>query len=327
MQTWDMDLTFGRNFGAGGGVLSDGIWADDDAPHPTNPLVSPSHPLFGDSNHRKWDDLWNRLIHYCHDDPQIRQMYFRRLRTLADKLLADGRYEARIDELVSRIGPEAVLDVAKWGQYGTPQSLETAVNILKNDYLAVRRIHLLTTHRVPGEIPEAQSTHPKIVINEIMYHAATSADHEFIELYNPSLTEAVDISGWRLDGVALNFPAGSVVLPNDFLLVVRNDVEFRASYGTGKFVAADYTGNLDDSGELLRLRPGRAMAVDGHLPPRGTPKQLADRHAEALSEDVPEGAVHRADGCGVHRTTHPERVAVHLLPVVFDFGRIFAHQV
>ncbi|MBE7507677.1 MAG: CotH kinase family protein [Planctomycetia bacterium] len=261
-QTWDMDLTFGRNFGAGGGVLSDGIWADDDAPHPSNTLVSPSHPLFGDTNHRKWDDLWNRLINVVHADLNIRAMYHRRLRTLADELLQAGRYEDRIDELVSHIGPEAVLDVAKWGQYGQSQSLATAVNILKNDYLAVRRIHLLTNHRVPGEIPEAQSFHPKIVINELMYNPAVSGDHEFIELYNPSPTEAVDLSGWRLDGVALVIPPGSVILPNGYMLVVRGDVQFRTQYGSGKFVAAQYSGNLDGGGETLTLRHKDGTVID-----------------------------------------------------------------
>lgn len=261
-QTWDMDLTFGRNFGAGGGVLSDGIWADDDAPRMDNPLVSPSHPLFGDSNHRKWDDLWNRLTHQLHANTQIRTMYYRRLRTLMDELLSGSRFEDRIDELIADIGPEAVLDVNKWGQYGQAQSLATAVGLLKNDYLTVRRTHLFTTHRIAGEIPEMQTEHPKIVINELMYNPVVSGDDEFLELYNPSPTESVDLSGWRIDGVALFLPAGTVILPNDYLLVVQNDVQFRTTYGSGKFVAAEYTGNLDGGGETLTLRHRDGTVID-----------------------------------------------------------------
>ena len=34
---------------------------------------------------------------------------------------------------------------------------------------------------------------------------------EYIELYNPSPSESVDISGWRIDGVALTFPPGAVI--------------------------------------------------------------------------------------------------------------------
>ncbi len=262
MQTWDMDLTFGRNFGAAGGVLSDGIWADDDAPHPTNPLVSPSHPLFGDTNHRKWDDRWNRMINVLHADPKIRQMYFRRLRTLMDAKLADNSYEDRIDALSPLVAAEAALDAAKWGQYGQAQTLTQAIDILKNDYLAVRRVHLFQTHRVSGSIPEAQSLHPQIIINELMYNPPDTQDAEFLELYNPSPTESVDLSGWRVDGLGLTLPAGVVILPMDYALLVKNDVVFRATYGSGKFVAAQYTGNLDNGGETITLRHSDGTIID-----------------------------------------------------------------
>lgn len=262
MQTWDMDLTFGRNFGAGGGVLSDGIWADDDAPRLDNPLVSPSHPLFGDTNHRKWDDLWNRMIDALHADPQIREMFHRRLRTLMDQQLAGTRYEDRIDELTALMATEAALDVTRWGQYGVAQSLATAIGILKNDYLAVRRVHLFNTHRVPGGIPEAQSLHPTVVINELMYNPTSSQDDEFLELYNPSTTESVDLSGWRIDGLALTIPPGTVILPQSYALFVKNDVTFRATYGSGKFVAAQYSGNLDNGGETITLRHADGTIID-----------------------------------------------------------------
>ncbi len=262
MHPWDMDLTFGRNFGAGGGVLSDGIWADDDMPHPTNALVSPSHPLFGDTNHRKWDNLWNRFIDRVHGEPRIRDMYHRRLRSLMDEVLVDGHYESRIDELAALIAPEAGLDAAAWGQYGQDQTLTEAIDILKDDYLAVRRTHLFGTHQVPGEIPTAQSPGLPVVINELMYHPATDGEDEFIELYNPSTLESVDVSGWRLDGVGLTLPGGSVILPEDYLLVVRNDVMFRATYGSGHFVAAEYNGALDNSGEVIRLLDRNGLVVD-----------------------------------------------------------------
>jgi hypothetical protein len=260
LHMWDKDLTFGRNFN--GSVLNDAIWADVDV-IAGRPGVSPSHPLFGDSEHQKYDFLWNRLIDKLHEEPEIREMYFRRLRTLADDLLAPGRYEAMIDALVPTFTTEADLDRAEWGQFGQTQTVAQAVGHLKNGYLGPRRIHLLTTHRVPGEIPEAQSPSPQILINEIMYQPAGSPDPEFIELYNPSPTEAVDLSGWRLDGAALSIPSGTVILPDDFLAVVNNDVLFRTTYGSGKFVAAQYGGVLDDGGErvALRDRDGNLVAL------------------------------------------------------------------
>ena len=151
MHPWDLDLTFGRNYGAGGGVLSDGIWADDDDVGRED--VSPSHPFFGDSEHQKWDYLWNRLIDALYAEPEIRTMYLRRLRTLMDTLLVEDAYEQRIDELVPLIEPETALDHATWGQYGESQTMVEAVAVLTNEYLAVRRTHLFETHRVPDGIP------------------------------------------------------------------------------------------------------------------------------------------------------------------------------
>ena len=82
-QAWDMDLTFGRSYQ--GEVLNDEVFADVDAV-PGRPAVSPSHPLFGDAQHQKWDFLWNRLTDAVLAEPELRQMYHRRLRTLMDEL-------------------------------------------------------------------------------------------------------------------------------------------------------------------------------------------------------------------------------------------------
>jgi len=145
-----------------------------------------SHPcthatVCSGSEHQKWDYLWNRLIDVLHEEPDIREMYYRRLRTLMDELLVDGRYEARIDELAAMIATEAAMDIIEWGQYGESQDLTTAVNILKNDYLAVRRTHLFSTHRIAGEIPESQSPTTPVIINEIMYNPVGTVDDEFVE--------------------------------------------------------------------------------------------------------------------------------------------------
>lgn len=256
---YDKDLTFGRNFN--GIVLNDEIWADVDV-IPGRDYVSPSHPLFGDAYHQKFDFLWNRLIGAILEQPEFREMYFRRLRTLYDDLLAPGRFEARIDALVAELSSEGARDASKWGQYGAAQSVATAANLIKTNYLPVRRTHFGVTHRVPGEIPTAQSANPSVIINEIMYLPAGSTEREFIELYNPSATEAVDLSGWSISGVELTIPGGTVILPHGYVVFVRNDLEFRAFYGNAIFVGGQYTGRLDDGGENLTLRDRIGQIVD-----------------------------------------------------------------
>jgi len=254
MHAWDKDLTFGKNFD-GQTAFSDVIWADKDALPGYPSYISPSHPLFGSLTHRKVDDLWNHMIDRVLAIEPIRTMYYRRLRTLMDELLAPGRYEGRIDELQSSFAPEAALDALQpWGQPGAAQDIFEAAAILKDDYLVPRRLHLFETHAACNdEIPGPQPALPPLRISEIMF-APVNPAAEFIELYNPSPLDAVDLSGWRLDGVALTFPAGSVILPQSYLLVVKDDPLFRSTHGGGKFVAGEYKGSLSDLGEALVLR-------------------------------------------------------------------------
>lgn len=266
MYPWDMDLTFGRNYlgdpdDVWGLVLNDTMWADVDRIR-RRPLVSPSHPLFGDQRHQKWDYLWNRLIDALYREPEIRNMYFRRLRTLMDQMLAPGILEARIDELADRIRPEAGFDRNRWLQYGTPQSLDQAIQDLKSGYLEPRREHLFQTHRVPGEIPRPQSADAAVFISEIMYQPSGGSPDEFLELFNPDWDEAVDISGWSLEGLDLALPPGLVVPPRGFVLLVREDQRFRATYGPGVLVAGRFGRNLDDAGQELTLKDGSGRIVD-----------------------------------------------------------------
>jgi spore coat protein CotH len=267
---WDKDLTWGRNYN--GAVLNDEIWAQvDSIPARTN--VSPSHPFFGNQTHQKYDYLWNKLIDRLLGEESIRGMFVRRLRTLMDEQLQSPgtpyeqrKLEKRVDELVALLDTEAEMDFNKWGTWGQTQTMSQAAQILRDSYLTVRRTHLFITHcvdvNVNSEIPSAQTSQPTIVINEIMYNPVGGDSDEFIELYNPSETESVDMSGWQLEGVALNFPYGTVLLPQSYLIVAKNDVQFRQTYGSGFFVAAQYEGVLDDGGENLVLKDRQGDIVD-----------------------------------------------------------------
>ena len=258
MHGWDLDLVFGRNFD-GVDSLNDAIWADVDAVVGQMANVQPSHPLFGDIEHQKLNQVFNRLIDRLTGQPEIRAMYFRRLRSLMDQQLVEGHYDARIDELVAQIATEAALDAALWGQYGTPQTLTQAVDIIKNEYLVPRRVHLFTTHAI-CDIPGPQASQPRIVISEIMYSPVDPLD-DYIELYNPSLTAAVDITGWRLDGVALTVRGGTVIPPNGYAVFAKSDTRFRSTYGGSRFVAGEFKGDLSDTGEPLVLRTASGAIV------------------------------------------------------------------
>ena len=76
-------------------------------------------------------------------------MLNRRIRTLIDEHLASGYFHNRIDELVTQIARDALLDKARWGGSthfpGTVYTLQAANDRIVIQYLAPR-VPYLTIH-------------------------------------------------------------------------------------------------------------------------------------------------------------------------------------
>ncbi|MBN2592351.1 MAG: lamin tail domain-containing protein [Sedimentisphaerales bacterium] len=89
-------------------------------------------------------------------------------------------------------------------------------------------------------------------ITELMYHASSGNNYDYIELYNVGQT-ALNLAGVRLsDGIDFTF--GQMLLnPGQYVVVVRNLTAFRSAYGTGANVAGEYSGNLSNGGERIIL--------------------------------------------------------------------------
>ncbi len=197
-------------------------------------------------------DTSNRFTKAMLGYSDLREMFYRRLRTLADQLLVPDRYEQEWDAISTPYLSDWNLDRLSWGGY-TPSGSRT--KFLTG--LADRRAVVNANTGVGKPVPPSQSPAPDVVINEIMYHPTGSADAEYVELYNPSATESVDLSGWTLDGADVTIQPGTVLLPRSYTVLIRNDVAFRAAYpGGGRFVAGQYSSSLDDSGGTLTLRQG-----------------------------------------------------------------------
>jgi chitodextrinase len=202
-------------------------------------------------------DTSNRFTKAMLGYPDLREMFYRRLRTLADQLLVPTRYEQEWDAISGPYLSDWNLDRAAWGGY-TPSGSRTKFLAGVTD----RRTVLSANSGAGKPVPPSQSSAPDVVINEIMYHPAGAADAEYVELYNPSLTESVDLSGWTLDGAGLTIQPGTVLLPQAYAVLVRKDTAFRAAYpGGGRFVAGQYASSLADTGGTLTLRQG-ARVVD-----------------------------------------------------------------
>ena len=272
---WDKDLTFGRNYLRGYGVLNDLLWANQD------PVC---HPLLGDAAHPNHDRHWNRLIEACHSTPRIRSMFLRRLRTLMDRLLqspgtprTSRHFEKRLDALKALMSADVALDKARWGvpAWGNRSyDFKTALGRLENLYLVPRRTHLFVTHSssATGIIPAAQKPGVKLVIAAVQAEPTSgNQDEEYIEFANPS-NDAIDISGWNLfGGVEFAFEPGTVVPANGSVYVSPDPRTFRARSsdprgGQGLLVVGPYKGHLEPTDSLsLYDQRGRRVAEKGGL--------------------------------------------------------------
>jgi len=105
-----------------------------------------------------------------------------------------------------------------------------------------------------------------VVINEINYNPAVPGA-SYIELFNRSASNTVDLSGWRIEGVDFDFPPGTLLGPRSFAVLAANRVTFLLAYGAGVPVLGEFPGNLDNGGETLTLMrpgavPGQWLVVD-----------------------------------------------------------------
>jgi hypothetical protein len=157
---------------------------------------------------------------------------------------------------------------------------QAGIDQLIQDHLEVRRYHLFNTHSAPGGgiIPDSATPAPSIGFGFIESDPASGdQDEEFIQITNPG-SEAVDISGWTLEGgVSFTFDPGTVVPSDDSVLVSPDLATFRAratppSAGQGIFVVGPYDRHLapgeelhlfDKEGALVTSTGGPALVVRG----------------------------------------------------------------
>ncbi len=249
----------------------------------SNPLeatvdASKSHPLYGGSS---TGGNFNRLYDVIVRLPETRQMLLRRQRSILDLLVQPPGtpFEQRILEnrvvaLTNLIGPEALLDRAKWGAspWAGNKTFAAGVGDLLNQFIEPRRRHWYITHSITNTsraiginnannagIPMTQpeDAAPEILGVEFNPISGNQAQ-EFLVLTNRSGL-ALDLSGWKLDGaIEFTFHPGTV-LPSNSVVYVSPDVrQFRARTtgprgGQGLFVVGPYSGQLSARGETLTL--------------------------------------------------------------------------
>ena len=138
-------------------------------------------------------------------------------------------------------------------------------------------------------LPNTANINTDIVINEIMYDAPSDGrSAEYIELYNKS-EKGVDLSGWEfVDGINFEFPEGTVIQSKDYLVVAADIDWMRRHYGDIS-VIGNFSGQLRDSGELLRIEDASGNLVDEvYYYPSGDWPEKADGDGSSMELKHPD---------------------------------------
>jgi hypothetical protein len=153
---------------------------------------------------------------------------------------------------------------------------------------------------IPGATFTVNITYPgsalppegQVVFNEIYYNPVAPKS-AFIEIFNRSADHAFNLTGWRVNGVGYEFPDGSILAPNQHLVLAQDGGAFAGAFTNNTFFG-QFDGSLDPDGETLSLtRPGATvdapdLVVDRvryearlpwTAPPMGTSLELMD-HAQ-----------------------------------------------
>lgn len=241
---WDVDLSFGRLWNKPKTYFDDTMY--------------PELPLFGGGGNKLSSALWAQ--------PEFKEMYLRRLRTVMDELQQPPstpqnqlKFEKRIDELVAEIGEDGALDYAAWPKWGIDQTMEVAANIIKTEYMPKRREFLYNKQAKDGNpgggpIPPPQGN-PILIFGEFEI-SDESPDYDYFTVVNPN-DFAVDVSGYQVRGdVTFVFRKGTVIPSQGVIYISPKVSAFRArtkppTGGKGLFVVGDYGGTLYNPEWLL----------------------------------------------------------------------------
>ena len=274
---WDIDLTQGHNWNG------DENYFDDDLVY-TNPLLAGAN---------------NRLYSLVMESPEMRQMFVRRMRTLMDTLMqppgtANGIFETRMRAIAASVDPDPAnpspwtdgdLDAARWGidaRFIQNRPREEVERVITG-YFAPRRTFLFNkgsdrpTYNGTA-IPNAAQTNTAgmVVIDSLDFLPASGSQADEYVILRNATSQAVDVSGWRVDGeincvikegTVIPAGAGTAAVGYVGLLHLAKDVRAfrsRSSGPTGgqrRFVQGNYSGQLSARGGTFALRDKKGLLI------------------------------------------------------------------
>jgi len=108
-----------------------------------------------------------------------------------------------------------------------------------------------------------------VVINEIHYDPDVKTELvEFVELYNTTTTD-IDLTNWYFtNAISYQFPAGSVLPADDYIVVAENPAHIQAKWSSGRFIVppqlvfGPFDGKLGNNGDRIELYNAQGDQVD-----------------------------------------------------------------
>ncbi len=280
---FDMNVSWGLSFAHGG------ILATEDRFR--------SHPFFGASNSGMTQGH-NRLYDAVVAVPETRQMLLRRMRTVLDQWwqppgtpMEQRLIEQHIAVMARLMSKDAALDRERWNgprsrrnPGATGGLMEAGIQDLIQQFIEPRRRHFYVTHAASSAglfrgigitashvagIPGPQTASPRLdIVRAVTHPTQPELDHVILTNPNP---DAVDLSGWQLQGrVTYTFPSGTV-LPTKGKLHVAADLRaFRTRLPSPpsdpfRFVVGNFQGRLTGD-KPLTLLDARSQRIAGLAP-------------------------------------------------------------
>lgn len=202
-QAIDHDLNFGKKWTAGCKSRCDEVFA--------NPYMN-----YMEAN--RFARIFIRI-------PDFREMLDRRTRTLADLFLVEGVIEQKLSGFLQLMESVADLDIETWGQYGEPQTMKVAQDLIVTNYAQPKRGYYFRSDN--KYLPPSQSQSISYTLSSASEVQITSTDDV-----------AIDISGVELPSLSATVPPGTVLLPGQSVVfaTVRTPHTYFASRNLHVFV-------------------------------------------------------------------------------------------
>ncbi|MEM7093458.1 MAG: lamin tail domain-containing protein [Actinomycetota bacterium] len=214
-------------------------------------------------NGNTWSYVWNRwkrqapLFQPVLASP-FRELYLRRVRTLADEWFGTGRYEqvarAAFANITGANGGANLwaLDTAEWGFWGGQNFTQQGAIDRHSDTWIDDFYEHLTDGGPDGDIPDPQPVDPNLEL--VVDPAPGDQRAERIEIRNNE-TVAIDISGWQISGSTTATLAPGAVLPagGSAYLVFDDTLNGYRAVTNDHYVLGEYDAALNDTNGNVRL--------------------------------------------------------------------------